>query len=138
MSDVTRLTPPISLATDAPVLVLVTWPDDRDPQPFLRALVEERLVACGNALPSMRSIYRWQDAVHDDAERQLVLKTSAGRLDALQARVAELHPYDVPEFLAIPVHAAASAYLGWLRQAVAPPNPDADPGPAASDDLTGA
>jgi periplasmic divalent cation tolerance protein len=120
MTSLTWLADPTGLAPDQPVVVLTTWPDQVDPVAFVRALVEERLIACGNVLPAMRSIYRWEGAVHDDAEQQLILKTTTAQVPSLLARTSELHPYDVPEFLVIPVVAASTAYLGWLREAVGP------------------
>jgi periplasmic divalent cation tolerance protein len=119
MHRMTWLTNPADLAHDAPVVVLVTWPADRDAEPFVRTLVEERLVACANVLPAVRSIYLWKSVVQDDAEQQVVLKTTAGRVGALHARVLALHPYDVPEFIVLPVVAASEAYGHWLRESVA-------------------
>lgn len=96
------------------VVVLTTWPADRDPNALARPLVEERLAACVNVLPVMESFYRWQGALQRDAERQLVMKTTAARVEALYARLRALHPYDVPEFLVIDVAAGAGPYLDWL------------------------
>jgi periplasmic divalent cation tolerance protein len=101
------------------VLVLTTWPADRDPAPLARALVEERLAACVNVLPEMRSYYRWEGAVQEDAERQLLLKTTADRVDALRERLHALHPYDVPEFLVLPIGDGSTGYLAWLFESVA-------------------
>jgi periplasmic divalent cation tolerance protein len=99
--------------TDA-LVVLVTAPTAERAAEIARAVVEERLAACGNVLPAIRSIYRWQGEVHDEPEALLVLKTSRARLDALRARVLALHPYEVPEVLALPVEAGAAAYLAWI------------------------
>ena len=79
-----------------------------------RALVEERLAACVNVLPAMTSIYRWEGAVQQDAEEQVVIKTSTDRLGALEARLRQLHPYELPEFLVITADAGAEAYLNWV------------------------
>ena len=76
-------------------------------------------MACANVLPEMRSIYTWEGAVHDDAERQIILKTTAERLPALESRVRELHPYAVPEFLAVRVMSGSDDYLRWLRESTA-------------------
>jgi periplasmic divalent cation tolerance protein len=95
-------------------IVLTTFPADGDPAPLARTLVEERLAACVNVLPPMSSTYRWQGAVEIAEERQLVIKTTAGRIEALERRIAELHPYDVPEILTIPVGGASAAYGAWL------------------------
>lgn len=99
--------------TDARV-VLVTAPDADAAARLARALVEERLAACGNVVPAIRSIYRWEGRVHDEGEALLVLKTRAARVDALRARVLELHPYQVPEVLVLPVEAGSEAYLDWI------------------------
>jgi periplasmic divalent cation tolerance protein len=99
--------------TDARV-VLVTAPDAEAAARLARALVEERLAACGNVVPAIRSIYRWEGSVHDEGEALLVLKTRAARVDALRARVLELHPYQVPEVLVLPVEAGSEAYLAWI------------------------
>lgn len=100
-----------------PVLVLVTWPADRPADALARTLVDERLAACVNVLPEMQSVYRWEGAVQQDAERQLVIKTTADRLEALEARVAALHPYQVPEFLVLPIAGGSDRYLEWMRLA---------------------
>lgn len=118
MTRISWLSHQAETTPDAPVLVLVTWPAGRDPAPLATTLVADGLVACANLLPEMRSIYRWQGAVQDDAERQLVLKTTAGRLEALHDHIRAQHPYELPEFLVVPVLAASAAYARWLRAAV--------------------
>lgn len=102
-------------------IILTTFPADRDHVPFASALVEERLAACVNILPPMSSVYRWEGAVERADERQLVMKTTAGKVDALLRRVAELHPYDVPELLVIPVLGASAAYGTWLTESTTEP-----------------
>ena len=79
-----------------------------------RVLVEERLAACVNVQPAMTSIYRWEGAVQQDAEEQVVIKTSTDRLAALEARLRQLHSYELPEFLVITADAGAEAYLKWV------------------------
>ena len=103
----------------APRVVLVTAPDAEHARRIARALVEERLVACANLLTGVTSVYRWEGAVQEDAEVLLVLKTRAGRLDALEARLGALHPYDVPEFVALAPEHVAAPYLAWLVDATA-------------------
>jgi periplasmic divalent cation tolerance protein len=66
----------------------------------------------------MTSVYRWQGSVEEATERQLVLKTASGRVEALRARLLDLHPYDVPEFLVVAASAGSDSYLSWLREAV--------------------
>jgi periplasmic divalent cation tolerance protein len=95
-------------------VVLVTTPDETVARTLARALVEERLAACGNIVPAITSIFSWQGAVQQEAEALLVLKTSAERVEALRARVVELHPYDVPEVLSLAVDAGNQPYLDWL------------------------
>ena len=96
------------------LVVLVTAPSPEVAAALARTLVEERLAACGNVLSEVRSIYRWEGQVREDAEALLVLKTTRARLEALRDRVLALHPYDVPEVLALPVEAGSAAYLAWL------------------------
>jgi len=85
-----------------------------------RALVDERLAACVNILPEMESIYRWKGAVETARERQLLMKTSADRVERLRRRIAELHPYDVPELLVLPIADGGEEYLAWIRESTGP------------------
>ena len=98
------------------VLVLTTLPADADAAAFARTLVEERLAACVNLLPVMESTYRWEGHVETETERQLVVKTSRSKIVALWERVRDLHPYDVPEFLVLPIVDGNDAYLRWLGE----------------------
>jgi periplasmic divalent cation tolerance protein len=100
---------------DDVVVVLVTCPDGESAERIARALVEERLAACVNVGGDVRSIYRWRGKVEDADERLLVVKARADRLGDLTARVVELHPYDVPEVLALPVGGGLAPYLDWIR-----------------------
>lgn len=75
----------------------------------------ERLAACVNRLPGIRSTYRWQGVVTTDSEELLLIKTTARRFDALKTRLLELHPYELPELLAVPVAHGHDAYLDWVR-----------------------
>lgn len=106
------------MSPDSFVIVLTTWPADRDAAELARPLVEERLAACVNVLPPMRSFYRWEGRVQADDERQVIVKTTAARVDALEARLSELHPYEVPEFLVVRVESGSEAYLTWLAGSV--------------------
>jgi len=96
------------------IVVLVTAPTPERAAEIARALVEERLAACGNVVPGLRSIYRWEGEVQHDEEALLLLKTTRARFDALRDRVLALHPYDVPEVIALPVEAGSAAYLAWI------------------------
>ena len=102
------------------VLVLTTLPADADGEGFGRALVEERLAACVNVLSIMDSVYRWEGRVEQETERQVVMKTSRERVDALWDRVRELHPYEVPEFIVIPIADGSDAYLRWIGEGTRP------------------
>jgi periplasmic divalent cation tolerance protein len=98
------------------LLVFSTFPNEDKAREAVRRLVDERLVACGNIVPSVRSIYRWKDAVHEEAEVLVLLKVSRPAYPELQLRLRELHPYDLPEIVAVPVHAALPEYLGWVAE----------------------
>ena len=98
------------------VLILTTLPADADAGAFAEALVEARLAACVNLLPVMESVYRWEGRVQRDRERQLILKTSRERVATLWQRVRELHPYDVPEFIVLPIVDGHDAYLRWIGE----------------------
>lgn len=96
------------------VLALTTLPAGQDAEAFARVLVEERLAACVNVLPEMLSVYRWQGAVEQERERQLVIKTTRQRADALRERVRALHSYETPEFVVLPIVDGHDAYLRWI------------------------
>jgi len=100
------------------VIVLTTLAADVDAGALARTLVAERLAACVNVLPVMTSVYRWQERLEEEREQQLVIKTAGDRVAALAARLRELHPYEVPEFLVLRVSEGSDAYLRWLRDSV--------------------
>lgn len=95
-------------------LILSTCPDADTAQRLARIVVEERLAACVSLLPGAVSTYRWQGRVEQATEVQLLAKTPADRRDALMARLAELHPYELPEILAVETAAGLPAYLDWV------------------------
>ncbi len=99
-------------------VVMVTVPDGNTGEQLVRTLLEERLVACGNLIAGVRSIYRWKGEVCQDPEVIVILKTTASALSRLTERVVALHPYDCPEVLAIPVEGGFSAYLAWITENV--------------------
>jgi len=101
-------------------VALSTAPDADTAARIARALVEERLAACVNLVPAVRSIYRWQDRIEDQAEVLLVIKTRAERVEALGARLRALHPYELPELVALPVSAGLAPYLDWVAAEAAP------------------
>ncbi len=96
------------------VLVVTTLPADADAAAFARSLVEQRLAACVNLLPLMESIYRWEGDVQRESERQVIMKTSRERVVSLWERLREMHPYDVPEFIVLPIVDGSDAYLRWI------------------------
>ena len=97
------------------VIVLTTWPAQGDAGGLATTLVSERLAACVSILPEMESVYSWRGELQRDRERQLLVKTSRARLDALKKRLGELHPYEVPELLVVEVDDGSDAYLEWLQ-----------------------
>ena len=99
--------------TDA-LLVFTTLPTADKAAEVAKLLVEERLAACANLLPAVRSIYHWQGKLHDENEVLVLLKTRAEHLERLKLRILELHPYELPEVLAVPVEAGYQPYLDWL------------------------
>jgi periplasmic divalent cation tolerance protein len=102
----------------SPVIVLTTLGGHADAVAFGRTLVAERLAACVNVLPPMMSVYTWKGAIEEDIEQQLLIKTTADRIDALKARFNEIHPYEVAEFLVIAVSDGSAAYLQWLAASI--------------------
>ncbi len=102
------------------LVVLITVPSLEVGGRIARALVEERLAACVNLVPGMTSVFWWEGAVQTEAEALLLAKTLSPRFEALAARVRSLHPYAVPEIIALPLHAGHEDYLDWVREAVAP------------------
>ena len=103
------------------LLVMVTAPDEAAAAAIGRALVEERLAACVNLIGPIRSIYRWEDAVADEGEYLLLIKTRASLYTALEARVRALHSYQVAEVIALPISRGSAPYLQWLAQATQAP-----------------
>jgi periplasmic divalent cation tolerance protein len=95
-------------------IVLTTMPDDPRADELARTLVTERLAACVNVHGPMSSTYRWKQTVEREVERQLVIKTTADRVAALERRLRELHPYEVPEFLVVPIEGGSDTYLQWV------------------------
>jgi periplasmic divalent cation tolerance protein len=96
------------------VLVLTTVPSTEVGETIGYALVDAALAACVNVLPPMVSIYRWKGEVQREQECQLVIKTVRARVDAVQAAVSDLHPYDLPELLVVPADGGDPAYLAWV------------------------
>ena len=101
------------------VVVWTTISRTADGHKLASMIVSERLAACVNVLPQMESVYRWNDQVEADYERQVLMKTTAARLPALKARLFQLHDYEVPEFIVLPVIDGSEAYLNWIRTSTA-------------------
>ena len=98
------------------LLVLTTLPADHDAEALAMALVSERLAACVSVLGDMQSTYWWEGRVERSPERQVLIKTTAARWPQLVERIGRLHPYGVPEIIAVPIHAGLPAYLRWVSE----------------------
>lgn len=96
------------------IVVLMTLATPEEAVTLVQTLLERRLIACGNILPGVRSLYRWEGKVADEREVIVLMKTKAARLEALELAFGELHPYKVPELLALPVSAGLHKYLEWI------------------------
>ena len=108
-SDVmTDAIPPIN-----PCVVLTTVGDREEGDRIAQALISENLAACVNLVP-ITSVYRWEGKVCNDEEIQLVIKTDLNRFDQVQARITELHSYDLPEIIALPIAKGSEGYLDWM------------------------
>ena len=102
------------------LLLLTNLPDAASAKTLAAHLVEHRLAACVNELAPCHSVYRWQGAVETATEVPLLIKTTRERYDAVEAAVRELHPYDVPELIALPVDIGLPEYLAWVRDECSP------------------
>lgn len=102
----------------AAVIVFTTLGNEDDAVTLVRALLERRLVACGTILPAARSLYRWEGRVADESEVVVLLKTTRGCLTALEAAFGELHPYRLPEVLAVAPDAGSDRYIRWIADEV--------------------
>ena len=105
---------------DEALIVLTTWPDAKSARAAARALVEEKLAACGNIVLGMESIYRWEGAVETSAEVLSIFKTTVARYAQLEARIKALHSYEVPEIIALRVADGLPAYLESSKPANTP------------------
>jgi periplasmic divalent cation tolerance protein len=98
------------------VVDLVTAPSADKAAEIARAVVEEKLAACGNVIPAIRSIYAWEGKVHDEPEALLVLKAPRRRFQDLCDRIVALHPYEVPEVIGLPIEGGNERYIDWIIQ----------------------
>jgi periplasmic divalent cation tolerance protein len=103
---------------DKIVVAMTACPSREVADHVARTLVGERLAACVNQIPGVTSTYIWRGKLQTDAEVVLMMKTTVGKFDTLKLRVKELHPYELPELIAIPVCAGAENYLAWVRETV--------------------
>ena len=101
-----------------PVLATITAPDGAVAERIARRLVEERLAACVQLVDPIRSIYRWQEAVHEDREVLLFVKTTEDLIPRIGELLKEIHPYEVPELVAVSIASGSPAYLDWLKKNV--------------------
>lgn len=100
-------------------IILCTIDSPENGAQLARTLVQERLAACVNIVPGIRSVYAWEGRVHEETEQLLLIKTSGEKIDQLKQRVLDLHPYDTPELVALsPTHVLES-YLSWVEEATA-------------------
>ena len=96
------------------IVILTTTANDDEAGRIARDLVDNRLAACVNIVGPVRSVYRWKDEVHDDREHLLVIKTVRERFEQIREHVGELHSYELPELIALPLEAGDENYLNWL------------------------
>ena len=104
------------------VVAMTTLPADFDARSLADALVTDGLAACVAVVPSIESVYTWEGVLQHDREQQVVIKTTRERVDALWTVLRERHPYEVPEFLVLPVVDGNPSYLEWVARAVRPPS----------------
>ena len=104
-----------SLAHTDAVIVFTTIANEAEAVTLIRELLDRRLIACGTIQAGSRSIYRWEGKIADESEAVLLLKTRSGCIEGLRRAFAELHPYKVPELLAVPVTGGLERYLGWIN-----------------------
>lgn len=97
-----------------PLLVLTNVPDAALAHAMAQQLVEQKLAACANILPAVQSVYQWQGAIEQTNEVTLLIKTVRARYEELEAAIKAMHPYDVPEIIALPIIAGLPAYLDWI------------------------
>jgi len=98
------------------IVVFITAPNEKEAAAISRTLVEERLAACANIIPTVRSIYRWQGSVEDEQEVLMIVKTKKSLFERLKQRVKELHSYEVPEIIGLPLAEGSKEYLDWIGQ----------------------
>ena len=98
------------------IVTLCTVPDQESGEKIAAALVEEHLAACVNLVPGLSSTYRWKGKVEKAEECLLIIKTGVSRFDVLKRRIQELHPYEMPEIIALPIIHGSREYLNWITE----------------------
>ncbi len=102
--------------TEKEIVIFITAPNEDEASRIARSLVEARLAACANIVKNVRSIYTWQGNIQDDSEVLMIIKTREGLFSAVAGKVKELHSYDVPEIIALPIIDGSPDYLNWLKE----------------------
>ncbi len=102
------------------LVVLTNLPDLGTAEQLADTLIEQRVAACVNILAPCRSVYRWQGAVQHDEEYPMLIKTNADRYPALEAAIRAVHPYELPEIVAVKVEGGLPAYLAWITEETRP------------------
>ena len=100
------------------MVVLVTGPDETTLESMAECVVAEGLAACVNIIPDVRSVYRWREQVETGREALAIIKTTRSAVEDLQSRVLDLHPYEVPEFIVLPVDSGNPSYLDWVTTSI--------------------
>jgi periplasmic divalent cation tolerance protein len=98
----------------SPLIVLCTCPDRATAEHIAESVVGEQLAACVNIVPGLASVYRWEGKIQHDAELLLLIKTRQTAYPPLEARIRELHPYQIPEIIVLPIQTGSAAYLDWI------------------------
>jgi periplasmic divalent cation tolerance protein len=98
------------------IVIFVTTGSTDEAQRIARTLVDEKLIACANLVPSVRSLFRWQGKVCDEAETLMIMKTVAANLEVIASRVKAMHSYQVPEIIALPIVGGSAEYLKWVHE----------------------
>ncbi len=101
------------------IVVFITAPNEDEAAEIAKALVKSKLAACVNIIRGVRSIYSWQGNLEDDSEVLMIVKTQKKLLGSLTEKVKELHSYDLPEIIALPITGGSEDYLKWLRESTA-------------------